>query len=78
MVTLADRRCLWEAGKSRVRLELPLGDDMFLVVRSPADESGEFILLRYFTVGDNWEVSADSGTASLDQMFEWLQKCSGL
>ena len=77
MVTLVDRRRLWEAGEKRIHLELPLGNDMFLVVCSRDDGSGEFMLLRYFTVGDGWEVSVDFGTASLDQMFEWLQKYCG-
>jgi hypothetical protein len=69
---LEECRKNWEKGLTQ-KMALFCGPDKLIVVLKSGKRDG-FRCHRYFTIGDNWDVSVDFGNASFEEVLRWIER----
>ena len=70
-MNLKDKRALWERG-CKICTTIK-GDSSILVVTEDSLIYNRYQCIRYFQIGDNWEVSCDGDSVELSWVWKWLE-----
>jgi hypothetical protein len=78
-MTLEEKRATWE-NKSEVVTVIDHSKNPtkgnFLVVTKDSYNENRYRCLRYFSIGDSWEVSVDGDSVELPAVWRWLENPS--